>query len=243
MFGLLYTHRRSCIQGNSLLLPLRQTDGEADVSPFLKLGGIKLISQSPGSPFPNLPASPKIVFSSPPDPYIYHKIIGHECVNPAMGWMNRKSEMQSARPGEGFESVQRVPFKDDETPLASCIENTTDSFLLYKPVPTSTPDDELPFIKESTVSQATDSNLLWLVVGSIVYDCTHFAAEHPGGSDILQPFRGTDCSWQFWRFHSKDEMQEFGRPLRIGITKGVKNRFKERPRFVGLRKFWALDNQ
>jgi hypothetical protein len=30
-------------------------------------------------------------------------------------------------------------------------------------------------------------------------------------------------------------MKDSGRPLRVGRTAGVKNRFAERPRFVGLR--------
>jgi hypothetical protein len=31
-------------------------------------------------------------------------------------------------------------------------------------------------------------------------------------------------------------MQEFGRPLRVARTAGAKNRFKEPPRYIGLRR-------
>jgi cytochrome b involved in lipid metabolism len=99
-------------------------------------------------------------------------------------------------------------------------------------------DAQLPFIPKEIV-QASKQECLWLVIDNIVYDCSGF--EHPGGATVIQSFRGEDCSWQFWRFHSKTHMQEFGRPLRIGRTAGVPNRFKERPKFVGLSKLGGND--
>jgi cytochrome b involved in lipid metabolism len=73
-------------------------------------------------------------------------------------------------------------------------------------------------------------------VDNIIYDCTDFIAEHPGGETVIDSFGGQDCSWQFWRFHNATHMKEFGRRLRVGRTAGIRNRFAERPRFVGLRK-------
>jgi hypothetical protein len=105
------------------------------------------------------------------------------------------------------------------------------------------PNTHLPFIPASEVRlrkphptnpSSSQPNDLWLVIDNIVYDCSTFVAEHPGGEQVLESFRGEDCSWQFWRFHEKQQMEEFGRPLRVGRTAGVVNRFREKPRWVGL---------
>lgn len=111
-----------------------------------------------------------------------------------------------------------------------------------------TPDENLPIIPASEIQKHDarqaysnrDSCVrerLWIVIDNVVFDCTNFAHDHPGGRQVIESFSGQDCSWQFWRFHSKDLMREWGRALRVGRTEGVKNRWKERPRFVGLRKF------
>lgn len=102
--------------------------------------------------------------------------------------------------------------------------------------------DQLPVIPAHIV-QATrsDPSTLWIVIDEEVFDCTDFASIHPGGNTVIESFRGEDCSWQFWRFHSRINLETDGRPLRIGRTAGVPNRFKERPRFVGLRRLGADD--
>jgi cytochrome b involved in lipid metabolism len=98
-------------------------------------------------------------------------------------------------------------------------------------------DSDLPFIPSAIVRSAKNSlGRTWVVVDNIVYDCTDFAHEHPGGETVINSFSGQDCSWQFWRFHNSTHMRESGRPLRVGRTSGIKNRFAERPRFVGLRR-------
>ncbi|KAE8369242.1 cytochrome b5-like heme/steroid binding domain-containing protein [Aspergillus caelatus] len=106
-------------------------------------------------------------------------------------------------------------------------------------------DSDLPYIDPSIVSlvyqqwrsssDATGKHLqVWIVIDNVVYDCTQFQREHPGGIDVIQSFVGQDCSWQFWRFHGQEHMRDYGRPLRIGRTSGIQNRFQERPRYVGL---------
>ena len=52
---------------------------------------------------------------------------------------------------------------------------------------------------------------------------------------MIENFVGKDCSWQFWRFHNKQIMEEWGRRLRVGRTEGVMNPYKEVRRWVGLR--------
>lgn len=111
-------------------------------------------------------------------------------------------------------------------------------------------DEDLPFIStEQVLSKrrpgilsgrtinAKDKKDYWIVVDDIVYDCTDFIEEHPGGEQVILSFVGEDCSWQFWRFHGKSEMEQYGKGLRIGRTTGIINRFKEPVRFVGLCKF------
>lgn len=106
--------------------------------------------------------------------------------------------------------------------------------------PTSLPDEGLPFIPGDIVRTAkTASDRLWIVIDNIVLDCTDFVHVHPGGKTVIESFNGEDCSWQFWRFHSRSNMEMDGRPLRIGRTAGVANRFKEKPRFLGLRRLGA----
>ncbi|OAL40104.1 hypothetical protein AYO20_00522 [Fonsecaea nubica] len=74
----------------------------------------------------------------------------------------------------------------------------------------------------------------WIVIDNIVFDCRDFLAHHPGGEQVILSFVGEDCSWQFWRLHGKTVMEQYGRALRVGRTEGVKNRFVEPVRYVGL---------
>ncbi|KAL1614078.1 hypothetical protein SLS54_010009 [Diplodia seriata] len=122
----------------------------------------------------------------------------------------------------------------------------------------ATPNAQLPFIPASKVaaeSSSTNNNnnnnakegkpqgttpptarRLLIVIDAIVYDCTDFArSQHPGGSAVIESLAGSDCSWQFWRFHSAQHLRDVGRGLRVGRTAGVRNRFgEERAKYVGL---------
>jgi cytochrome b involved in lipid metabolism len=115
----------------------------------------------------------------------------------------------------------------------------------YAPAALDLPNEKLPFVSAAEVRRRreTRDDQLWIVVDNIVYDCTDFATEHPGGRDVIESFCGEDCSWQFWRFHNRRLMQEFGHPLRVARTKDVRNRFPEVPRFSGAKKlFMAADD-
>jgi cytochrome b involved in lipid metabolism len=109
------------------------------------------------------------------------------------------------------------------------------------------PDKDLPLIAPSEITllakgKSDKEFKLWLVIDDVVYDCSEFVAEHPGGEQVIQSFRGHDCSWQFWRFHSKEHLEEHGRPLRIGRTTGIQNPFAEPERWVGLRRLYTQDD-
>ncbi|KAJ4051410.1 hypothetical protein NW761_014775 [Fusarium oxysporum] len=149
-----------------------------------------------------------------------------------MFWSNSKS--RSTQPSS-------AATKADLEPSVLFIENSSSSSQ-YKPVPTTTEDNALPFIEAETVADACRNGHLWVIIDDIIYDCTEFVHNHPGGARVIESFRGSNCTWQFWRFHSQKDLTDFGRPIRVGRTKGIRNKFKEPPRFVGLRKFWSSDN-
>jgi cytochrome b involved in lipid metabolism len=116
-------------------------------------------------------------------------------------------------------------------------------------VSANTPDANLPYLSAAQIDSKKGNphkygkDRLYIVVENIVYDCTQFTQDHPGGSRIIENFQGQDCSWQFWRFHSKEVMEKWGRPLRVARTEGVKNRWKEIPRYIGLRKLGAVEDE
>ena len=170
-----------------------------------------------------------------------------------MGWMQALRESTTSVKNRDLQAPRHVTRKSGiEAPEISHIEDisitTEPAFTVLQSLPIAphdVSDAELPFVlatefqAQALASHVDDHELhgrLCLVIDNIVYDCTQFADEHPGGRQVLESFRGQDCSWQFWRFHSKDVMARWGRSLRVARTEGVKNRWKERPRFVGLRK-------
>lgn len=153
-----------------------------------------------------------------------------------MGWISRKANGHLDRDRTTL-PFQKQYGKDEVKADVSFVEDV-DVSTLNPLSPTGAPEHNLPFISPQRISSAHDSGLLWIVIDDVVYDCTGFANTHPGGADVLEPFRGSDCSWQFWRFHGKNEMRDFGEGLRIGWIRGVRNKYKERPRFIGLRKLW-----
>lgn len=38
-----------------------------------------------------------------------------------------------------------------------------------------------------------------IVVDEVVFDCTEYVSEHPGGRSVIENFGGQDCSWQVSR--------------------------------------------
>jgi len=169
------------------------------------------------------------------------------------------SAMQAVRVRTGRAGTTE-PLKDGAAAYVEEIENSSDeatrkasiSAKQYPFVDESIPNDALPFISKGEVlehckkqppidrllhaEETKQENELWIVIDNIIYDCSEFASEHPGGEGVILSFLGEDCSWQFWRLHSKNVMEQYGRALRVGRTEGVKNRFKETVMYVGLSK-------
>ena len=154
-----------------------------------------------------------------------------------MGWISRSKEPSrqlpgqahdSKRGGEGIETAELPPPSDVKSLPRFGIQ---------------IPDSELPFLVGDMVlkHQDAESGGLWVVIDNVVYDCTNFIYEHPGGEEVIRSFAGQECSWQFWRFHGKEQLEEFGKPLRVGRTIDMKNGFEIRPRYVGLRGLSSAD--
>ncbi|KAF2647289.1 hypothetical protein K491DRAFT_699725 [Lophiostoma macrostomum CBS 122681] len=168
-----------------------------------------------------------------------------------MGWMRAQRNDRKVLCAQSIASASPCDSKDK---LASDQQNRVhieDISTLQTPkhlqcptlpfVSTSTPNADLPFLPATAITASPTHNQLYIVIDNIVYNCSSFVDEHPGGGQVIESFRAQDCSWQFWRFHSKDVMQAWGQPLRVARTEGVTNRWKERPRWVGLRRFRDRD--
>ncbi|RMZ39602.1 hypothetical protein AFCA_002424 [Aspergillus flavus] len=155
-----------------------------------------------------------------------------------MGWLSVRrprngptAHVTSVKPSS--EHVEHIKHAED----FEHAEHVEELYLEY-PLQDSIPDNDLPFIPAAVVrdhklSFSKGHGRAWIVVDKIVYDCTKFIREHPGGETVIRSFVGEDCSWQFWRFHDKGIMEEWGRPLRVGRTEGIGNRFKEIPKYFG----------
>jgi Cytochrome b involved in lipid metabolism len=169
------------------------------------------------------------------------------------GMISRQSIGQIDDVKTTAQHIETLSINDQEqsptkSPLQRSRKQLT-SIRKYPFLPTSTPNSELPFIPASEVdskSKETDSKSekdLWIVIDGIVYDCSEFVHNHPGGEEVIKSFKGQDCLWQFWRFHGKEQMETNGLVLRIGRTGGIRNRFQEYPRYVGLRSLGATDDE
>ncbi|OJJ00695.1 hypothetical protein ASPVEDRAFT_40236 [Aspergillus versicolor CBS 583.65] len=166
-----------------------------------------------------------------------------------MGWLTHR---RPALPTHSEKNAAYSEHVEDITPSPTQLQTRTFLDREYPSQDPSTADSDLPYIDPavlSLVEKSWNSALTadkshntdtsppfppaWIVIDNIVYDCTDFQHHHPGGSVVIRSFVGQDCSWQFWRFHGKEQMKRAGTGLRIGRTSGVRNRFTETPRYVG----------
>ena len=149
-----------------------------------------------------------------------------------MVWLKALRNETVSTPDARFEALHDVKFKFGPDKYET-IYTRNISALSVTPrqhpqsLPFATPDTldaDLPFVKATAIQQqpkhknhqgCTTSSLsndeLYTVIENIVYDCTQFVHEHPGGAQVIESFCGQDCTWQFWRFHSRDVMQKWGR--------------------------------
>ncbi|OJZ80602.1 hypothetical protein ASPFODRAFT_52804 [Aspergillus luchuensis CBS 106.47] len=148
-----------------------------------------------------------------------------------MGWFSRYTKLRT--------EASIHPDREYHKPESEHVEQVEQSLSYQLPiVNVSISDAELPFIPAFVVHQQRTTEdpkrkRCLIVVDNIVYDCTDYLSEHPGGETVIRSFNGEDCSWQFWRFHSRSTLKTWGHSLRVGRTAGVQIRYKEPPRFVG----------
>ena len=180
-----------------------------------------------------------------------------------MGWISgnqkvsqpsRQDTTGSSSTKHGGEEQTKVPGAE-ETLASNRPSQTRPASGEYPFQPSDVLDCDLPFISALVVTSKRRPRLTapkadklenfphrqdwWIVVDGIVYDCTDFVLDHPGGAQVIASFVGEDCSWQFWRFHSKTIMEQYGRELRIGRTdeRDIVKRFEEKNRWTTFRGF------
>ena len=134
-----------------------------------------------------------------------------------MGWITSKTRLLTAGP------------RPEARNKSLCSIHTIGNFNLAP--------DGLPFIPTSEVvaqREKGDEAKLWLVVNNFVFDCSEFVHIHPGGEMVIKSLQGWDSSWQFWRFHKLEHLENFGKGLVIGRTENVENKYSERSKYIGL---------
>ncbi|GAA99867.1 uncharacterized protein L969DRAFT_100849 [Mixia osmundae IAM 14324] len=76
-------------------------------------------------------------------------------------------------------------------------------------------------IQPSEIAKHNEPDDCWLVINDFVYDASEYMHDHPGGPEIIRYFGGTECSWQFWKFHAPLHLRKQDK-LIIGWTDGRK---------------------
>lgn len=128
-----------------------------------------------------------------------------------MGWLSLRSRLQGSTSFEPVftqvtdsksvtEHVEHVQHVEHVETIDNIYAPSTSEYPLQDP---SVPDEALPFIPPAIVRSqrlrfSKAKVLAWIVVDNIVYDCTEFIKEHPGGETVIQSFIGEDCSWQLF---------------------------------------------
>ncbi|MCO5598396.1 hypothetical protein L7F22_052491 [Adiantum nelumboides] len=96
--------------------------------------------------------------------------------------------------------------------------NLSGGWMVPRSAPTSEQQEKTTMLAKSfyspmlnrSIRQITNAELKrhntrespWIVVHNIVYDCTKFLKDHPGGSDSILINAGTDCTEEFDAIHS-----------------------------------------
>jgi alkylation response protein AidB-like acyl-CoA dehydrogenase/predicted heme/steroid binding protein len=84
-------------------------------------------------------------------------------------------------------------------------------------------------LQEYTLDQVKTHNKkgdAWLVIDSIVYDVSRFAAMHPGGESIVLMYAGKDCTKEFDQFHRQEVLVKYTPSLAIGRVAGQTRKVK-----------------
>jgi len=150
-----------------------------------------------------------------------------------MGWLSLRA---GRVPYPAIQSSLQEDLKSATQQIDAVSNNSGTQQGLYSSLALGLSNSELPFIVPEEVARRKSVQDGCIFIDDVVYDCTTFIHRHPGGEQMIHTFAGSDCSWQFWRFHTNSHIEEYGKPLRVGRTRGLMNKFKEPKKFIGLRR-------
>jgi hypothetical protein len=116
-----------------------------------------------------------------------------------MGWIS-KSKRQKPHPADAVVKCKTyiARHEHDEYPFVS--EELLESSLPLIPAEVVQQNHGresmrlCEYIETGSRTPWIDKSVEGVVVDRIVYDCTHFIQEHPGGPDVIENFAGSDCT-------------------------------------------------
>jgi hypothetical protein len=134
--------------------------------------------------------------------------------------MNSLETSAQAPQPKSIQSVSKDPLKSDLDRISQHVQDVTSEDFEYPVLPRDTKNEALPFIPATEVRKRdgkTDPRLCGLlyscvllsieradiqfrlnhpgiVIDDIVYDCSTFVHQHPGGGAPLRSFAGKSCS-------------------------------------------------
>jgi cytochrome b involved in lipid metabolism len=81
-------------------------------------------------------------------------------------------------------------------------------------------------ITDATLASHNESSNCWLAIGEHVYDLTEYAAKHPGGSDLITDFCGTNATAEYLLQHQFSLLENVkdsivGSFTVLGVTKTI----------------------
>lgn len=81
-------------------------------------------------------------------------------------------------------------------------------------------ETELKIYSVDEVANHNTSDDLWMIYNGLVYDCTPFLDEHPGGEEVVVDCAGRDATEEFDDIGHSDDAHEILKGLLIGKLEG-----------------------
>ena len=63
------------------------------------------------------------------------------------------------------------------------------------------------------VAQHNSGTSAWIIIDTVVYDVTKFAAVHPGGELLLLEYAGKDVTTEFYEYHRQEVLIKYDRSI------------------------------
>lgn len=89
-------------------------------------------------------------------------------------------------------------------------------------------EEELKIYSADEIANHKTSDDLWIAYNGLVYDCSKFLDEHPGGEEVMVDVGGTDATEAFDDIGHSDDAHDIMKGLLIGkleggVTKEIKS--------------------